>query len=103
MHHWIEVCTEQRIPLGCYETIEYGAWRIAVYHIRDGFFAFEDLCTHNPCPLSGGPLQGDQITCMMHGARFCIKDGRPLGPPAHKPLRCFPIKVADGRVWVDVA
>ena len=94
MTHYIEVCTVDELKRDYYRIVEIESLRVAVYCHDDGIYAFEDLCTHNPCPLSGGPIEGDEIICMMHGARFNIKNGEVTMPPARKNLRTFPVSVA---------
>ena len=40
------------------------------------------------------------ITPMLHGARFCLRTGEVLSPPAYEGLHIFPVKIEDGDVWV---
>ncbi|MGH8610107.1 MAG: ferredoxin, partial [Gammaproteobacteria bacterium] len=42
----------------------------------------------------------DAITCPRHGARFCIKTGEALSPPAYEAVTTFPVRVEDGMVFV---
>ena len=39
------------------------------------------------------------IDCVLHGARFDVRDGRALCAPAYEPVVRFPVKVEDGVVW----
>ena len=69
---------------------------------HDGrFYALEDRCTHEDYELSAGPFDpaDGTIECMLHGARFDVRDGRPLCGPAYVPVRTFPVRVEDGVVW----
>ena len=50
--------------------------------------------------LLGGQLEGDEIVCPRHGARFCIKTGAVKSPPAYEDIECFPVQIIDGRVQV---
>jgi 3-phenylpropionate/trans-cinnamate dioxygenase ferredoxin subunit len=59
------------------------------------------VCTHDGTVLtSGNPIEGDEIVCPRHGARFCVKTGEALSPPAYEPTATFPVKVEDGKVYV---
>jgi 3-phenylpropionate/trans-cinnamate dioxygenase ferredoxin subunit len=40
------------------------------------------------------------LVCPRHGARFCIRTGAVLSPPAYEPVHCFPLRVDHGRVEV---
>jgi hypothetical protein len=46
--------------------------------------------------LTGGPVDGDQVVCPRHGARFSIKTGEALTPPAFEPVSKLPVRVEDG-------
>jgi len=38
--------------------------------------------------------------CPRHGARFCIKNGKALTPPAYEDVHSFPVRVENGVVQV---
>jgi len=46
------------------------------------------------------PIDGDQVVCPRHGARFSIKTGEALTPPAFEPVSKLPVRVEDGVVQV---
>ena len=45
-------------------------------------------------------IEGDEIICPRHGARFCLRTGEALTPPAYESVRVFETKLDSGRVWV---
>ena len=49
--------------------------------------------------VPGGVLEGRQVECPRHGARFDITPGEALTPPAYEPTAKFPVKVEDGVVY----
>ena len=59
-----------------------------------------DVCTHDGGQLTGGTVEGDQIVCPRHSARFCIRTGAALSAPAYEPTRTFPVRVENGQVQV---
>lgn len=75
---------------------------IAVFRLGDEFFATDDTCTHAKFSLSEGYLEGEEVVCALHEARFCLRTGKVLAPPAIVPLRTYPVRVEDGEVFVDV-
>ena len=75
---------------------------VAVFHIEDGFYATDDTCTHAEFSLGEGYVEDGTVECELHAARFDIKTGQPLGPPAAIPLRTYPAVVVDGVVYVDL-
>ena len=67
--------------------------------VGDQFYAIEDVCTHDGQPLTDGPLNGCEITCPRHGARFDIRTGAALCMPATEPVATFEVEVRDGAVY----
>ncbi len=73
--------------------------------VRTGgrLLAVEGRCSHEDKGLEGGCLAGEgEWECPHHGARFDLATGRATGMPAVAPIRTYPVRVADGRVQVDV-
>jgi 3-phenylpropionate/trans-cinnamate dioxygenase ferredoxin subunit len=99
---WIDVAAEGEIPPGGFCTVDWGRTTIAVVNVDGAYYAIEDLCTHEEEVLTHGDIEGDQIVCCRHGARFCLKTGAALTPPAYEPVQTFPVRVRDGRVEVGV-
>lgn len=76
---------------------------IAVYRVGDDFYATQDSCSHEQWSLGeDGELEGHEVVCSLHMARFDVRDGRALCLPALKALKTYPVTVTDGRVLVDV-
>lgn len=74
---------------------------VAVYRVGDEYFATADSCTHEEWSLGEeGELDGYEVTCTLHMARFDVRDGRPLCLPATLGLRTFPVTVVDDVVYV---
>ena len=81
-------------------SIPVGRRMIAVVRSGAEYFAIEDVCTHDGAELTGGDVEGTEIICPRHGARFCLRTGQALSPPAYEPVRVFETKISDGRLWV---
>ncbi|PLS86067.1 MAG: Rieske (2Fe-2S) protein, partial [Actinobacteria bacterium] len=43
---------------------------VALCNVGGDLYAFEDVCTHAFARLSEGGLEGDQVKCPLHGAKF---------------------------------
>ena len=97
---WIDVAASDALAPGDYEVVDYEDTLIAVFNIDGELYAIEDICTHDGEELTGGPIDGSQIICPRHGARFCLRPGAALTPPAYEPVATFPVRVSDGRVQV---
>ncbi|MPZ48410.1 MAG: Rieske 2Fe-2S domain-containing protein [Dehalococcoidia bacterium] len=76
---------------------------LAFYLVDGQPYCTSDLCTHEASLLSdGGYVEGEEVECPYHGARFNIRTGEVTGPPAIAPLRVFAVEVRDGRVYVAI-
>ncbi|WP_433503197.1 non-heme iron oxygenase ferredoxin subunit [Pseudonocardia halophobica] len=75
---------------------------IAVYRVGDEFYATSDTCTHEKWSLGEeGDLDGFEITCTLHNARFDVRNGKALCFPATINLRRYATTVEDGKVYVE--
>ncbi len=97
---WIDAGPTAALRDGEVISISAGRRLIAVARSGDEYFAIEDICTHDGAELTGGTIEGAQIICPRHGARFCLRTGEALTPPAYEPVRVFETKITDGRLWV---
>jgi 3-phenylpropionate/trans-cinnamate dioxygenase ferredoxin subunit len=65
------------------------------------FYAIDDVCTHDGGPLGEGELDGEQIECPRHGARFDVRTGKAVTFPAVHPVGTWPVKVEVKDVLVE--
>ncbi len=72
--------------------------RIVICHVKDGWYALDDICTHAFAKLHEGRLRGTRLICPLHGASFDCRTGAVLAPPAAKALRTHQIR----RVGEDI-
>ncbi|HEU5284103.1 MAG TPA: non-heme iron oxygenase ferredoxin subunit [Burkholderiales bacterium] len=100
MSDWIAVCPLSELPPGAHRVVDVDGAQVAVFNLQGKLYAIEDVCTHDGGILTGGPVEGDEIVCPRHGARFSIRTGEALGPPAFEPAATFPVRVQDGIVQV---
>jgi nitrite reductase/ring-hydroxylating ferredoxin subunit len=47
-------------------------------------------------------LDGELIECPLHAARFDVRTGKVLDPPATEDLKTFPVRVVDGEIQVKL-
>jgi 3-phenylpropionate/trans-cinnamate dioxygenase ferredoxin subunit len=90
------------IPAGGAEVFDVEDRKIAVYRLDDGYFAIDDLCTHDGGPLANGDIEGDEVVCSRHGARFSIRTGAALTFPAVSPVDSYPVRVEGENLFVGL-
>jgi 3-phenylpropionate/trans-cinnamate dioxygenase ferredoxin subunit len=74
---------------------------ISVFHAEGEYFAIDDTCTHQDASLADGWVEGCFVECPLHAAQFDLRTGVPTCLPAKKPVRTYPVVVADGVVYVN--
>ncbi|MEU2776922.1 bifunctional 3-phenylpropionate/cinnamic acid dioxygenase ferredoxin subunit [Streptomyces sp. NPDC007162] len=73
---------------------------IAVFHDGGEYFALDDTCSHGQASLADGWIEGGEVECPLHSARFCLKSGRPQCMPATVAQRTHRVEVRDGGIWL---
>lgn len=101
MSEWQKVCSTSDIAVGGWRQTEVDGTSVAIYNVDGDFFAIEDVCTHDGAILSGCPLEGDEVVCPRHGARFSVKTGEALSAPAWEATTTFPVKIENDEIWVQ--
>lgn len=84
------------------EQIKVGPLAIAIYRAKGQFYATQDLCTHERAFLSDGVVVDCIVECPFHQGRFDVRTGKAMGAPVIIPLKTYPLKVVDGRIYVQV-
>ena len=105
---WIDVGDAATLADGGRLDAEVDGHYVAVVELDGQLHAFEDRCTHDGESLAGADVEADASTpcgvvvCPRHGARFCLRSGEALTPPAYEPLRIFTVRARGGRVEVGL-
>ena len=97
---WSDVAAVAEFPPGSRRLLVVDGVAIAVFNIDGHYYAIEDLCSHEAESLSGGRVDGREIICPRHEARFSLVTGEALSPPAYEPIAVFPVRIDHGRVQV---
>jgi 3-phenylpropionate/trans-cinnamate dioxygenase ferredoxin subunit len=76
---------------------------LAIVHSNGNFYAIYDECSHAQIPLSEGEVGDGEIECYLHGSRFDLRTGEPIGLPATEPVPIYRCVVDGVDVLVDVS
>jgi 3-phenylpropionate/trans-cinnamate dioxygenase ferredoxin subunit len=90
---YIEVAKTNQIKPGERLFLEIDGLPIVVFNIEGLYFAIGDICTHDQGTLGDGELDGYQVVCPRHGARFDLRDGKAIRLPAVTPTPSYPVRV----------
>jgi 3-phenylpropionate/trans-cinnamate dioxygenase ferredoxin component len=98
---WIDIGGTDSVRETAPLSVEVDGFPIVVVRCGAEIYAVEDRCTHDGEALGEAEVEACEIICPRHGARFCLRTGEALTPPAYEPLRTFKVREADGRVLVE--
>jgi nitrite reductase/ring-hydroxylating ferredoxin subunit len=73
---------------------------IGVYVLDGKYYALEDICPHAFALLSQGFIDGDEIECPLHGAKFHIPTGKCTLEPGGRDLKSFPVRVEGDTIFI---
>ena len=99
---WTKVARADDVAPGTSVAVDLPQASLAVCNVDGEFFAIENLCTHDDGPLGEGALDGFRIQCPRHLAYFDVRSGKALTLPAVMAVACFPVRVRDGDVEVEL-
>jgi 3-phenylpropionate/trans-cinnamate dioxygenase ferredoxin subunit len=99
---YIEVAPLTELPPGERLFIEIDGKPIVIFNIAGNLYAIGDVCTHDDGPLGDGEVEGDEIVCPRHGARFDLRTGKVTSMPAVVDIPAYPVRVLDGVIEVGV-
>lgn len=100
MSDWIDVGAVDELEAGGVMLVDVDGTEVAVFNIDGEFYALADVCTHDGGTLADGTVEGYEIECPRHGARFDIRTGKVMTPPAYEDVTVYPVRVDNGRVQV---
>jgi nitrite reductase/ring-hydroxylating ferredoxin subunit len=75
------VAASEEVPEGMMKKFDIGDLEITVANIDGSYYAFEDRCPHMNSPLHQGKLEGTEVVCPLHKARFDITTGKKTSDP----------------------
>jgi len=100
--NWVRVAAVGECPVGGLKAADAGGTAIVLANVAGRICALQDRCSHEEYPLSDGELDGDQVVCAYHGARFDACSGARRALPAVLPVPSYPVEVRGDDVYVDV-
>jgi 3-phenylpropionate/trans-cinnamate dioxygenase ferredoxin subunit len=101
MSDWLDVGDAQALPENKALSVEVEGDPVVIVRCEGTLYAIEDRCTHDHEPLSGGEIEDCELICPRHFARFSLKTGEALSPPAYEPVRTYQVKEENGRLLVE--
>ncbi|MEI6621484.1 MAG: non-heme iron oxygenase ferredoxin subunit [Actinomycetes bacterium] len=105
MNDFVPVLPLADLPEGTATKVEVNGIEVCLVHSQGQVFAIDDTCSHAEVSLSEGDVEGCFIECWLHGSRFDVRTGQPIGPPAILPVPVYSTRVvgddADAMIFVS--
>ena len=100
--NWIDTTEENGVPEGDVIGLQVGGRDIALYRVDGSIFATDNTCTHGQARLCDGFLDGYEIECPLHQGKFDVRNGRGTCAPVTQDIRSYPVRIAGGRVFLQI-
>lgn len=97
---FVTVARVDEIAVGGVKIVRLDGVPVAIFHLEDGYYAMEDICTHDGGPVAEGCLEGDVIECPRHGAKFNVKTGAVVQLPATSPVPVYAVRIVGDEIQV---
>ena len=101
-YEFYEVASVDQLPNGERLFVEIGDEYLVLFNIDGQFFAIADVCSHDDGPLGDGELDGCEIICPRHGARFDLRTGKALTLPAVVDIPDYPVRIQNGCIEIGI-
>jgi 3-phenylpropionate/trans-cinnamate dioxygenase ferredoxin subunit len=102
MPEFIKVAARAELPPGGKLLVDLDGRAIAIFNVEGAYYAIDDICTHDGGPLAEGDLEGAEIRCPRHGARFDVRTGQALCFPAFEPVDTHAVEIRGEDIYVEL-
>lgn len=102
MADWTFVCNTSDVDFEDQYRFDHNDRTYCIYHLEDGFYATDGLCTHEDIHLVDGLIDGEEIECPMHLGVFNIKTGKVVLDPPCEDLNTYKLKVEDEQIFIEL-
>ena len=75
---------------------------IVIMNIAGNYYAIADVCSHDDGPVGEGNIEGFEIICPRHGARFDIRTGKVISLPAFVDIPAYPVRLVGGQIEIGI-
>lgn len=99
---WIDALAQDAVPDEDVVAIDVQGRELAFYGVEGQVYVTDNICTHGHARLSDGFLEGSEIECPLHQGKFDVCSGKAMCAPLTEDIRTYPVKIENGRVYVDL-
>lgn len=96
------VATTDEIPENGMKLVEVDEQLVLIVHVDGQFYCIDDVCTHDGGTLCDGKIDGYEVACPRHGAKFDVRTGAATKMPATQPTGTHEVKLEDDKIYVKL-
>jgi 3-phenylpropionate/trans-cinnamate dioxygenase ferredoxin subunit len=100
--NWLFVKETDNIEVEDIIRFDHNNKTFCIYRLEDGYYATDGICSHEAVHLEEGLVMDGEIECPMHQGIFDIKSGKALSPPACEDLKTYPVKIIEGKIYIQL-
>ena len=79
--------------------ISRGGEEVAVFKVGNEFKACQNTCPHAGGSLGEGQVEGEKVTCPLHGWQFNLKTGACVNEPGND-IKTYATEIKEGKVYL---
>lgn len=99
---FVVIADEGEIPPGERLNISVDDDPILIINIGGKLYALGDICSHDGNMLDDAAVEGNEIVCPRHGARFDVRNGKVTALPAVVDIPAYPVRIVGGQIEVGI-
>lgn len=101
-YRFVQITSVQEMPDGERLIFEIDDLPIVLYALNGKYFATGDECSHDGGPIGDGEVEGNEIICPRHGARFDLRTGKVTRLPAVTDIPGYPVRVVNDMIEIGI-
>ena len=96
----IKVAKTSELSEGKSKLVTVNDKEIVLFKVNNQLFAMDNTCLHVGGSLAEGEIQGNQVTCPLHGWQYDIKSGQNTMPGMGK-LNSYKVEVQGEEIFIE--
>jgi nitrite reductase/ring-hydroxylating ferredoxin subunit len=106
---FVRVASTSEKETGKTKKVSAGDIEVLIVNVYGNFYAVDTLCTHYGGDLSEAKLEGNILTCPIHGAKFDVTTGKVVSPPLEpldrpdiENLPTYPLRIEKQEIFLKI-
>lgn len=100
LEDFVLVAKVEDVPDGKGKVVKAKGKQIALFRVKDAFFAINNVCPHQGASLAKGRLKRYVVSCPLHDLQFDIRSGFQTDGGGCA-VGAYEVRVEEGNVYVN--